>query len=198
MFPTFVSGTSAGKIMRKYYDRPYPTLKEVIRNKTYDYISGRACNKNGEEEFLTAFRASRGFIYPLRRDLPLNARKNTCCEENERVIASEEWLTEDIPRGLTVIISHDFNDYSKEERATRPFSEHNSLETGTHVEIICNSGEKFSGDIRDGFLMVNDDKISSTILLEPDKDCMANKAGNIMIPLSFVQTIRKKEEYPVP
>ena len=184
--------------MRKYYDKPYPTLKEVIQNKTYDYISGKTCNKNGEEEFLTAFRASRGFIYPLRRDLPLNARKNTCCEENERVIASEEWLTEDIPRGLTVIISHDFNDYSKEEQATRPFSEHNSLETGTHVEIICNSGEKFSGDIRDGFLTVNDSKISSTILLEPDKDCMANKAGNIMIPLSFVQTIRKKEEYPVP
>ena len=88
-------------IMR--YNKPYPTIGELIRDKNYDYISYRLMipgfdDENGE--FAGCFSSKNGEIIPLDHDI---------YHECEEVIASEEWSMpeEGIKNGLTVVVEGD-------------------------------------------------------------------------------------------
>lgn len=82
----------------KKYNEPYPTIKEVIKNKDYDYVSYRISHTSDEDGiFAGCFKTENGKIISLDGD---------SYSLNEKVIASEEWKDEEenINNGLTVIV----------------------------------------------------------------------------------------------
>ena len=82
----------------KKYNKPYPTIKEVIKNKDYDYVSYRIIHISDEDGiFAGCFKTENGKIISLDGD---------SYSLNEKVIASEEWKDEEenINNGLTVIV----------------------------------------------------------------------------------------------
>ena len=86
------------------YNKPYPTIGELIKDKDYDYVSYRMLipgfnEENGE--FAGCFSSKNGEIIPLDYDTYY---------ESEEVIASEEWNMpkEGIENGLTVVVEGEF------------------------------------------------------------------------------------------
>lgn len=82
------------------YNKPYPTIGELIKDKDYDYVSYRMLipgfdDENGE--FAGYFSSKNGEIIPLDYD---------SYYKSEEVIASEEWNMpeEGVKNGLTVIV----------------------------------------------------------------------------------------------
>lgn len=77
------------------YDKPYPTIGDLIKGKNYDYVSYRLEHR-GEYEFAGCFKVEDGEIIPLDYD--------TYYPEEE-VVASEEWIMpeEGIFNGLSVV-----------------------------------------------------------------------------------------------
>ena len=78
------------------YDKPYPTIGDLIKGKDYDCISYRIAYPGCDEEhgtFAGYFSAKNGEIIPLDGDI---------YELNEEVIESEEWTIpeEEIQNGL--------------------------------------------------------------------------------------------------
>lgn len=69
--------------MSKYkkYNKTYPTIGDLIKDKDYDYVSYRL-NFKCEDEFAGCFKVEKGEIIPLDGDI---------YGEYEEVIASEEW-----------------------------------------------------------------------------------------------------------
>ena len=55
--------------MSKYkkYNKPYPTIVDLIKGKNYDYVSYRL-NFKGEYEFSGCFKVEKGEIIPLDGD----------------------------------------------------------------------------------------------------------------------------------
>lgn len=88
--------------MSKYkkYNKTYPTIGDLIKDKDYDYVSYRL-NFKGEDEFAGCFKVEKGEIIPLDRDI---------YGEYEEVIASEEWSMpeEGIIHGLSVVCECDW------------------------------------------------------------------------------------------
>lgn len=88
--------------MMNKYTKPYPTIGALIKDKNYDYVDYRiiypGCNDEERGEFIGCFKVEDGKIIPLDGDI---------YEENELVIASEEWI-KDYNRkkinGLTVVV----------------------------------------------------------------------------------------------
>lgn len=83
----------------KLYDKPYPTIVDLIKGKNYDYVSYRL-NFKGEYEFSGCFKVEKGEIIPLDGDT---------YDKYEEVIASEEWNMpeEGIIHGLSVVCECD-------------------------------------------------------------------------------------------
>lgn len=86
------------------YNKPYPTIGELIKDKDYDYVSYRMLipgfdDENGE--FAGCFSSKNGEIIPLDYD---------SYYKSEEVIASEEWNMpkERIENGLTVVVEGEF------------------------------------------------------------------------------------------
>lgn len=86
------------------YNKPYPTIGELIKDKDYDYVSYRMLipgfdDENGE--FAGCFSSKNGEIIPLDYD---------SYYKSEEVIASEEWNMpkEGIENGLTVVVEGEF------------------------------------------------------------------------------------------
>ena len=79
----------------KKYNKPYPTIGDLIKDKDYDYVSYRL-NFKGEDEFAGCFKSEKGEIIPLDGDT---------YDKYEEVIASEEWSIpeEEIIHGLSVV-----------------------------------------------------------------------------------------------
>lgn len=83
------------------YNKPYPTIGEVISGKDYDYISYRVvypdCGDSVNGDFAGCFAVDHGKIIPLDHDT------YEYCEE---VIASEEWSNPEygVAKGLTVVV----------------------------------------------------------------------------------------------
>lgn len=81
------------------YEKPYPTIGDLIKNKNYDYVSYRMTipDKDMYSEFCGCFAVKDGEIIPLDGD---------CYYYSEGVIASEEWenIEEGIKNGLTVVV----------------------------------------------------------------------------------------------
>lgn len=74
------------------------TIGELIKNKDYDYISYRITSPKWYDEpdmFLGACKSKNGVLIPLDYD---------SYSEDEIVISWEEWSTEDIKNGLTVVV----------------------------------------------------------------------------------------------
>lgn len=74
----------------KLYDKPYPTIVDLIKGKNYDYVSYRL-----------SFKVEKGEIIPLDGDT---------YDKYEEVIASEEWNMpeEGIIHGLSVVCECDW------------------------------------------------------------------------------------------
>ena len=73
------------------------TIYDLIKNKDYDYISYRVTAPPGLDEddiFFGACKSENGRLIPLDGDT---------YSESEEVIAWEEWSSEDVLRGLTVV-----------------------------------------------------------------------------------------------
>lgn len=97
--------------MLKKYTKPYPTIRNVIAGKDYNYVSYRGYDEkrnmpprtgnNTDGEFCGCFKVINGKIIPLDGDF---------YDEEETVIASEEWTMPDegIERGLTIIVEMEF------------------------------------------------------------------------------------------
>ena len=85
-----------------YYNTPYPTIGELIKNKNYDYVSYRVMFPGADNygEFAGEFKVEDGKIIPLDMDY---------YGYNEEVIASEEWTDTEsnIKNGLTIIVECD-------------------------------------------------------------------------------------------
>lgn len=86
------------------YNKPYPTIGELIKDKDYDYVSYRMLIPGFDEEngeFAGCFSSKNGKIIPLDYDTYY---------ESEEVIASEEWNMpkEGIENGLTVVVEGEF------------------------------------------------------------------------------------------
>lgn len=179
--------------MRTCYEKPYPTARDVIQNKEYDYISYRIY-KDGKEEYRNAFRTSKhGNFIPLA-----NKKQNPwveICPEDAEIICSEEWSTPEIKRGLTIVVLNNEEDLPEDNW---PFFAHHDLKMDTYAEILCHSGDTFVGDIRDLVLTINDDKLGAVILLSPKEKDPLYGIGNFIIPMSFIKTIKRKEEVFVP
>ena len=82
------------------YDKPYPTIGDLIKGKDYDCMSYRIAYPGCDEEhgtFAGYFSAKNGEIIPLDGDI---------YELNEEVIESEEWTIpeEEIQNGLTIVV----------------------------------------------------------------------------------------------
>ena len=82
------------------YNKPYPTIGELIKDKDYDYVSYRMLIPGLDDEdgiFAGCFSSKNGSIIPLDGDIYY---------ESEEVIASEEWgmPEEGIKNGLTVVV----------------------------------------------------------------------------------------------
>lgn len=83
------------------YNKPYPTIGELIAGKDYDYASYRVvyhgCIDPVNGEFAGCFAVDDGKIIPLDHDT------YEYCEE---VIASEEWSKpkDGVMKGLTVVV----------------------------------------------------------------------------------------------
>lgn len=91
-------GVSKGDVW--IYDKPYPTIGDLIKGKDYDCISYRIAYPGCDEEhgtFAGYFSAKNGEIIPLDGDI---------YELNEEVIESEEWTIpeEEIQNGLTIVV----------------------------------------------------------------------------------------------
>ena len=76
------------------YKEPYPTIKDLIKNKDYDYVEYRNWIF-GENIFAGCFSSVNGKIVSIDGDT---------YDPEERVIASEEWSSENIEKGLTIIV----------------------------------------------------------------------------------------------
>ena len=114
--------------MLKKYNKPYPTIGDIIRGKDYDYVSYRGYDEKRnipeatetgiDGEFCGCFKVVNGEIYPLDGD---------CYDKEETVICSEEWTSPDngIEKGLTVIVETEFipagelDEYLKREREAK-------------------------------------------------------------------------------
>ncbi len=72
------------------------TIKDLIRNKDYDYVSYRLTLPDGSDTFAGCFRSKNGEIHSLDGD---------SYNELEEVLYHEEWdmPEENIKNGLTVI-----------------------------------------------------------------------------------------------
>lgn len=73
------------------------TIGDLIKNKDYDYISYRVTapkNVDADDIFFGMCKSRNGELIPLDGDT---------YSESEEVIRWEEWSTEDIPCGLTVV-----------------------------------------------------------------------------------------------
>lgn len=94
------------------YIKPYPTLKELLKGKNYDYVSYRGYDAKRNippvqhdgtiiGEFCGCFCVENGEIKSLDNDT---------YDSDETVIASEEWSLpeEGIKRGITVIVEMEF------------------------------------------------------------------------------------------
>ena len=86
------------------YNKPYPTIGELIKDKDYDYVSYRLLIPgyyDDESIFVGCFSAKNGEIFSLDHDT---------YSEHEEVIASEEWNMpeEGVKNGLTVIVEGKF------------------------------------------------------------------------------------------
>lgn len=82
------------------YSKPYPTIRDLIKNKDYEYVSYRIRWRQEEPDgdFAGCFATKNGEIIPLDGD---------CYDLNEKVISSEEWSNpkEKIKNGLTIIVN---------------------------------------------------------------------------------------------
>lgn len=175
--------------MRTYYEEPYPTARDIIQDKQYDYISYRIY-KDRKEEYRNAFRTSKhGCFIPLA--YKTRSPWAEICPEDAEVICSEEWSTPEIKRGLTIVVLNNEEDLSKDHW---PFFAHHDLKMDTYVEILCHNGDTFVGDIRDLVLTTNDTKIGAAILLTPRENDSLYNIGNFIIPMSFIKSIKRKEE----
>lgn len=88
--------------MMNKYTKPYPTIGALIKDKNYDYVDYRIiypdCDDEKRGEFIGCFKVKDGKIIPLDGDI---------YEENESVIASEEWTKDyngEKINGLTVVV----------------------------------------------------------------------------------------------
>lgn len=82
----------------KHYNKPYPTIGELIEDKNYDYVSYRISHEDYEEGvFAGCFHTENGEIIPDDGDI--------YCK-SEKVIASEEWIkpSAGVKNGLMVIV----------------------------------------------------------------------------------------------
>lgn len=79
----------------KVYDKPYPTIGDLIKDKDYDYVFYYLRWK-GTDEFAGVFRTEKGKIISLDGDVYGN---------HEEVVESGEWgkPEEGIYHGLTVV-----------------------------------------------------------------------------------------------
>lgn len=79
----------------KLYDKPYPTIGDLIKGKNYDYVSYRLVHES-DYEFAGCFKVEEGEIIPLDGDEYY---------PGEEVVASEEWSMpeEEIYHGLSVV-----------------------------------------------------------------------------------------------
>lgn len=88
--------------MMTKYNKPYPTIGDLIKDKDYDYVSYRVTYPGADKdgEFAGCFEVRNGDILPLDGDY---------YGSKEEVIASEEWNSPDegITNGLTVIVECD-------------------------------------------------------------------------------------------
>ena len=179
--------------MRTYYTKPYPTARDVIQDRQYDYISYRIY-ENGEKKYRNAFKTSRAGAF-----IPLSDKMWSpwveICPEDAKVICSEEWSTGEIKKGLTIVVIYDDADSPKDGW---PFFANHDIRMNTYAEILCHSGDTFVGDIHDLILSANDNEFGLVILLTPRKEDLLYGAGNLMIPMSFVKSIKRKEEISVP
>lgn len=83
----------------KKYNKPYPTIEDLIKKKDYDYVSYRiACKEDKDGIFAGCFAVKNGHIIALDGD---------CYGIHTRVIASEKWSDpeEHIKNGLTIIVA---------------------------------------------------------------------------------------------
>ena len=74
------------------------TVKELIKNKDYDYISWRTTPpKYWDEEdiFIGACKSKNGELIPLDQDY---------YSEDEVIVRYEEWSNDKIKNGLTVVV----------------------------------------------------------------------------------------------
>lgn len=87
------------------YDKPYPTIGDIIKKVgyDYDYVSYRIMMEDGKESiFAGCFRTENGRIVPLDGD---------AYGLDEEVLQSEEWSKpeEGIEKGLTVVVDGDWD-----------------------------------------------------------------------------------------
>ena len=83
-------------------NKPYPTIRDLIKDKDYDYISYRLTMKDKSESFFAGcFKSENGKIIPLDGDV---------YSLDEEVLRYEEWSKpeEGIYKGLTVVVDYDW------------------------------------------------------------------------------------------
>jgi hypothetical protein len=79
------------------------TVKDLIANKDYDYISWRVTAPDNIEDkdiFFGACKSKDGKLIPLDGDSYF---------ENEIVVRHEEWSTDEIKNGLTVVVEAEWS-----------------------------------------------------------------------------------------
>jgi hypothetical protein len=182
--------TKGGR-MRTYYTKPYPTARDVIQDKQYDYISYRIY-ENGEEKFYDAFKTSQ-----CGRFMPLNYDDNDAwirlCNENVKLLCSEEWSTPEIKHGLTIVAISDIKEYPDQDYPILLFD---FIRPNTRTDIIYSNGDRISGKFKD--IVIDSDTLESAIILTQTKETLGIKADNITIPFSSIKDIRREEPVQIP
>lgn len=179
--------------MRAYYEKPYPTARDIIRDKEYDYISYRIY-KDGEEEFYDAFKTSQQGKFIALRDDDSDGWIRLC-SENIKLLCSEEWSTPEIKHGLTIVAISDKAEYTGD---TWPFLIFDFIRPGTYVDVICSDGNNVSGNFEDVIIKVNKDILEPAILLSNKDNTSDIKPGDITVSFSSIKDIKRKETVQVP
>lgn len=98
-------------ICRKKYKEPYPTIRDIIKGKNYDYVSYRMrFEKEKYEKRLPDYYFAEGMfagVFAVNNG-EIVSLDNDTYYENEDVLESEEWvlLSDNLenPNGLTIIV----------------------------------------------------------------------------------------------
>ena len=88
------------------YNKPYPTIGDIIKGKDYDYVEYRLTMPKNKKNFEGNFSTEKS-IYAgcfSVENGKINSIDGDTYGLSESVIASEEWSNESVKKGLTVVV----------------------------------------------------------------------------------------------